>query len=464
MIRSFVSFCKSTFLLLEKPYDDLLNNLFFNILCRIGLVGFVAFWVYVSIQYSSSILFLDHWDFYNAYFEHHSIWEIFAWQHGPHRQGIGFLLTGLIDSLSGWDMQYISHTITVMFVCIAFLYYHLASRLLGGRNVFFLLFLFFALNPTQIFTHTPNISHGAMPALLLVLSGLSFSIQSHLWRSLLLLLLNFNIIFSGFGLFMGLLTPLFFIGDIWYFYVNKKQFNLLIAIGALFLALLSLYIFSIDYAIPHSELDAGTNISFWSYPLYVIYSYGSFFGVKGLNPLSFITGVSIVTCILSVILFHARLLLKEGFSFSKSAIFSKVVLLFSAYSLIFISVSALGRAHFDLMVAQSPRYMSYLVPSIIALLLHVFNMRNKFRKPLTLASLAFILIMTFAGSSNLNSIKYYHTQKEVWRLTYLLHEDVKIANATCFCEIYPNSTFQPILKEKLDYLKKNKLNLYSDFK
>jgi hypothetical protein len=39
-------------------------------------------------RYSVNILAWDQWDIDDAtLFQHHSLWEMFCWQNGPHRQG-----------------------------------------------------------------------------------------------------------------------------------------------------------------------------------------------------------------------------------------------------------------------------------------------------------------------------------------------------------------------------------------
>src|SRR5215813_15241915 len=45
-------------------------------------------------RYAVNVFFMDQWDFNEAtLFEKHSLWEMFRWQHGPHRQGLGALLS-----------------------------------------------------------------------------------------------------------------------------------------------------------------------------------------------------------------------------------------------------------------------------------------------------------------------------------------------------------------------------------
>src|SRR6266545_2831683 len=54
---------------------------------------------------------------------------------------------------------------------------------------------------------TPNPAHGALPVLLVLLSTLAWGVRHALSRYTAVVVLNFLLIFTGFGLFMGLITP-----------------------------------------------------------------------------------------------------------------------------------------------------------------------------------------------------------------------------------------------------------------
>jgi hypothetical protein len=59
-----------------------------------SLVVAVAFAIFAArlfrliSKYAVNIFFSDQWEFNDAtLFQKHTIWQMFAWQHGPHRQG-----------------------------------------------------------------------------------------------------------------------------------------------------------------------------------------------------------------------------------------------------------------------------------------------------------------------------------------------------------------------------------------
>ena len=44
----------------------------------LSLLVMIRWWYYIN-NYSVNILFWDQWDFYDAFFESHNLWEVFRW-------------------------------------------------------------------------------------------------------------------------------------------------------------------------------------------------------------------------------------------------------------------------------------------------------------------------------------------------------------------------------------------------
>ena len=56
----------------------------------IVFIVYVVRFFHLISRYAVNIFFADQWDFNNAtLFEKHSLWQMFRWQHGPHRHGVG---------------------------------------------------------------------------------------------------------------------------------------------------------------------------------------------------------------------------------------------------------------------------------------------------------------------------------------------------------------------------------------
>src|SRR5206468_5438587 len=59
----------------------------------------------------------------------------------------------------------------------------------------------------ELFVASPNPSHSAMPLVLLLLLALARTIRSRGLRDALLIVIDFGAVFTGFGFFIGVLTP-----------------------------------------------------------------------------------------------------------------------------------------------------------------------------------------------------------------------------------------------------------------
>ena len=86
-------------------------------------------------RFQANGLFGDQWSFYQPLFEGASWWEIFNWQHGPHRQGLAFLLTAGVLELSQWDARVESLWIFLQLVAATGLALTLKRRLAGGIHI-----------------------------------------------------------------------------------------------------------------------------------------------------------------------------------------------------------------------------------------------------------------------------------------------------------------------------------------
>ncbi len=183
----------------------------------IALLFFVLIrWFSLINEYSINILFWDQWDFLEALFTDKGLWELFSWQHGPHRQGVGFFLTKIVADFSGWNTRVESFMIGAV-VCLAALTgVFLKLRLVGNITVLDVIIPLLYFSPLQfgLFASTPNVSHGAMPLLLITLFCLCWTIKNITLRYVLCAVINFMTIYTGFGIFIGCIVPLLFLSEI----------------------------------------------------------------------------------------------------------------------------------------------------------------------------------------------------------------------------------------------------------
>lgn len=437
----------------------------FSILLFVIVIA--RWWMYVN-RYSVNILFWDQWDLYDAFFYKHNLWDIFSWQHGPHRQGIGFIITKILADLSGWNTRLECFAIgAAMFLamCLAIL---LKRRLTSGISWVDASIALIFLTPVQseMFTMVPNLSYSAMPILLLMIYSIAWTISRTMLRYTLVLILNFLLTFTGFGIVVCVITPALFIIEGINAYRQKNDLALPLA-GILF-SMLAIAVFSVGYrfdpAVPNFAFPAER---FWvRYPRFMSLLFAAFFqvGENSVIPAAWL-GFSIMATMAWICIFHLRRLFNAPLrpeEIPHNLCISRSIFLLSSFTLIFSVLAAIGRVSLEPYVS---RYLSYIIPGIFAAYLHMIYIASRVkrdeRKNLIYAITIFILV---AGSFPLNkkdcdNLENFAIKKSAWRYFYIISGNVEKTDKAIDFKIHPFAK-RIHLKEKLDYLKARKLNLY----
>jgi hypothetical protein len=169
-------------------------------------------------SYAVNIFSMDEWDFHGAtLFEKHSLWEMFRWQHGPHGQGMGALLAYFAEPHFQWNSRSEAFLAGIIVILAAVCALYLKTRLFGPIGFYDVCIPLIFLNPLQheSLFGTTNFAHGPLPVLLVLLYCLAWTISSAPVRYSLVLFINFATIYTGFGLFLGIITPIALAADYW---------------------------------------------------------------------------------------------------------------------------------------------------------------------------------------------------------------------------------------------------------
>jgi hypothetical protein len=149
------------------------------------------------------------------------------------------------------------------------------------------------------------------------------------------------------------------------------------------------------------------------------------------------------------------------------------------FSLIFGCNAAIGRICMGIFVSQAPRYMTLLIPGFFgvycALLCLLSEKQNALpsiagsiglhrlgAQPIALA-LFFLLVLNGHRPLSIGTghpAQAITTGKQTWADCYRRLEDIRRCDTEAGFSIYPFPE-QIRLKEKLDYMKRNRLNLFS---
>lgn len=439
----------------------ILNSLFLpSILLLLGVRLFA-----LIHNHAVNILYWDQWDYYQPMFDGASWLELFRWQYGAHRQGLGFVLTRVIAELTNWNTRIESFAIGGLICLAAVAALWLKRRLFGALNVYDIAIPLIVLTTAQFqtFVGAVNPAPAAFPLLLLTLYCLAWTITRDFWRYLLTLLLNHLLIFTGYGFFVGAITPALFAVESWRRRNDKRR--LAIAAIALAISLLSVYSFFSDYDFSQLQNSTRSAARFWEYPLFVCLMFGRFMRPETgqttwLTYLAMLCGVVLALTAVVALLIHCRLILKPD---SKERGVSLVIVILLGYTLLFAANTAFGRAGMGLNISQSSRYVTLMIPGFLALYFHLLTIKRETARRF---GMPVFLLLLLPGHLPLrlgadHPASFYSRNKRVWKDCYLRTEDYNRCESISDFKLLPAQSPEAI-KRKLDYLKRHRLNLFAD--
>lgn len=421
-------------------------------------------------RYSVNIFFWDQWDFNDAtLFEKHSPWQMFTWQHGPHRQGLGAIVSWLLEPMFHWNSRAEAFIACAIFVLAALLALYVKKRLYGPITYADAAIPLIFLTPLEYESlfGTTNLAHGPLPILLLVIYCLGWTLTHLLARYAAVLVTNFLLIYTGFGIFIGLITPVLFVLD----YCRHKRARttgpgLPLSLAVLLIAGGSLLSFFIGYKFdPAAVCFKPFSEPLMQYAHYVALMFINFTGIRGQDMVpSLLGGMIMLWTVAALVASLAGLFSKqeEGGARNLVNITSLV------FSLVFCANTALGRLCMGLLTAQSSRYVPYLIPAFLGIYFSCLAYKNtRFRAAGIISVLAIAMSAALpVRIGDRSMMAQYHNVKNNWRNCYFERHDIQQCDALLKAQRQPEYRIYPWpasthLKEKLDYLEENKLNLYA---
>jgi len=409
---------------------------------------------------SVNVLFWDQWDLMEPVMEGAGPWELFRFQHGPHRQGVAFVLSATIAELTAWNTRADAFSIGAIICLAAAAALWLARRLHGTLSFGDAAIPLLMLTPAQygIFIHTPNASHSAAPLLLLVLYCVALTVTGRVARYAIVLVLNFALIHTGFGVFAGILTPLYFGAEAWRSRTPGSTASAAVPLACLGIALLSAASFFVDYVFdPAVEGFEVRTRWLASYLRFVALMLANVCGVKGLGPVPALIGYVCLLFAVGIAGWHGASILRR-----KRDARSDVVVVLILFGLLYCANTAVGRLSMGLPSAQSTRYVPLTLPLFLGMLLHIRSVRARWLQPtLQLLSIVALLAATFPmREPEARFMRSLHARKTRWVEIYRTTHDIETANRGARIKIYPWPPPTTRLQEKLDFLEARRLNLF----
>ncbi len=310
----------------------------------------------------------------------------------------------------------------------------------------------------QVLLESPNLSHGPLPLLLVVLYCLAWTIRDEGGRYVAVLAANFFLTYTGFGLFMGFCTPAFIAVYCW----TCKQWSRL-SVAALTIAIVSLASFFVgwryDPAIqcfspqPHNPIH---------YLLFVAFMLSTFVGVFVRQQL--VPAILAGSLLLLIFAIACGNLIRRIWKERVARQPDFTVLILMGYSLVFAFATAYGRVCIGLSQAQESRYSTYMILAFLGLYLGALSTRIKLdRNVFTILIVGLALVGSFpVRHSQRVAMAELRDHKIEWRDCYLSGKSIEECDLKTHFAIN-NSPEPPDLQWKLDYLKRQRLNLFSGF-
>ena len=420
---------------------------------------------YFIYVYAVNVFYYDQWDFLAPFFSGNTdTLGLFLRQHGPPRLGLGLISLKLLYGATHWSTRAEAFMIGISVFVAMILALRLKQELFGGISytdvAIPLIFLTLTQYETLIGAIDP--AYGGFPLLLTVVYCLVLLLRDFRLRYALLVPLNFILIYTGFGFFVGVVTLGVFALDVYRGIRRWSAIPLRYSIAGLAAAVASLAAFFIHYvfmpAVDCFDLPQG---HFVSYPWFVALMFSAFLGPR--QPLALVTGagaIGVLVALLALAIHSYRLLRRSKKHHSPDIdrihLISAVLL---GYSALFAGSAALGRACLGLPnAAQAPRYSTLLIPAYLGVYFSLMLLPSlKFRNlalGLFLAVLlpGGILLPRFSGHVLADG-------KRAWAACYLRLENIGYCDHQTGFPIYPHPERNG-MQAKLDYLKQNRLSFF----
>jgi hypothetical protein len=407
-----------------------------------------------------NLLYYDEWDLYRKFIPHPgSSWlELFLYQPGPHRQGIGYILMEWIAAASHWNTRAMSFAVVAFTIASALLALVLKKCLFGEITCSDVIIPLLFLAPVQyeIFLGAANLPTTSLPLFQVILYALAWTVESAGWRYCWVLILNFLLIYCGYGFFAGILTPLLLALELTRALRLRRDASQ--SVIAMLIALASLASFFVGYRfLPAAECFRFPYHPFVNHFWFVALMFANLLRLKGTGLAPTIMGLGLL--LLAVWIFVGKL--RDAWRMEPKRNDDHVMLALTGFSLLYAANAAVGRVCFGVEYGQSSRYAPYLFPVFLAFYFALLELRPQPRRTFTLTIyvIALAVAAVFLSPRDRRTIAYYHDGKAGWKACYLQRQDPVACTRETGFAIYPNPSSIQIRRE-LDYMQQDHLNLF----
>lgn len=411
-------------------------------------------------RYAVDIIYWDQWDFLQGLFDGADAWTLFRWQHGPQRQGIGNLIHAALYSATGWNTRADTAASVAMLLLAAAAALWLVKRVCGSLSPWDLAVPLIFLTTSSVETHlvVPNLAHGPVPALLLVGYGLALTVPSHATRSVLLVIINFFAVNTGFTVLLGVITPAILLVQAYASPLTVRERAVSASGIAACVGTLALFFHGL---VPYSAAECFQfpHVRPWEYVPYTGFVLARPFGFEaGNGAVRLLFGTVMAIAMTGFVAYAVfRFIRMKG-----TSVLWGVTSSLAGFALLFASATAVGRVCLGLSTANASRYIPYMLPGMLALHLVLRAGRPKLRAArLLLPVFLLACIAKELPELSTNEAVAYHRWKVRWRDCYLVLHDIYACDMRAGHQVHPEPQATH-LQEKLDWLEERRYSFFRE--
>jgi len=417
----------------------------------------IQFFGFIS-DYAVNVLFYDQWDVLDPLFQGKTgLGYLFFYQHGMDRQGLGLIADSILYPLTNWNARaeafLVGGCIFAAMLLALLLKYRLFGKISYGDVAIPLIFL--TVGQYETFVGSPNVAYSGLPLLLMMLYCHALLIRQYQLRYALCLALNYLLVYSSKGVFMGIVTLLLFGLECFKRFRRGGEIPGWAPVAGLLVAGASLGSFFYRY-----KFETGVDCFVFPYPRLVAYPRflalmaARFFDLAQPFRLAEVGGLLLLVCV-AAIFADLGMRLIRGKALGDVQLIAGILLTFTA---LFAINTAVGRVCLEGDAAQATRYVTLLIPGVLGGYLYLQTIpREGVRRSLTLVFVLCLLpgcLIVDEGPGT------FADGKRGWVECYLRTGEIIACERAVNYLIYPDPE-QTRMREKLAYLKAHRLNLFA---
>lgn len=306
----------------------------------------------------------------------------------------------------------------------------------------------------------PNLAHSAAPLLLLMLYCLALTNPNGI-RYAAALILNFLLIFTGFGFFAGVLTVGVISIDLAHGVRIGHSRRTSVAALALVLSIASLLIFFAGHERnPAVDCLRFPNDDWIQYTPYISLMYSGYLGLNfTIYSASALIVGGVVLALMLVSFAVTSLRVACTSEFEPSALVPPFLI---GFTLLYCLATAIGRTCLGVSGAQSSRYMTLMIPGFFGLYLTMLSRPPLDRRRVILTAGLVLLIVhgTAPWMFRQNgTAAAFATKKRAWTECYLREKDVKLCSTQIPLSVHPDDA---TVEEMLTQMRVHRLNFFAE--